>query len=41
MQIVKNKQNEWNERIHSLKEQIQYWIDNICEKTIEIIELYY
>lgn len=41
MQIVKNKQIEWNERVNNLKQQIQYWIDNICEKTVEIIELYY
>ena len=34
-------QKEWKERINSLKEQIQYWIDNPTEKTIEIIELFY
>ncbi len=41
MQIVKNKQSEWDERIEALKQQIQYWIDNPTEKTIEIIELFY
>jgi hypothetical protein len=41
MQITKNKQKEWEERIDTLKEQIQYWIDNPTEKTIEIIELFY
>ena len=41
MQIQKTKQKEWEERINSLKQQIQYWIDNPTEKTIEIIELFY
>jgi len=41
MQITKTKQKEWEERIESLKQQIQYWIDNPTEKTIEIIELFY
>jgi hypothetical protein len=39
MQITKHK--EWEERIESLKKQIQYWIDNTTEKTVEIIELFY
>jgi hypothetical protein len=39
--IVKNKENEWNERISKLKQQIQYWIDNRSEKTVEIVELFY
>ena len=41
MQIMNTKQIEWEERISTLKEQIQYWIDNSTEKTIEIIQLYY
>jgi hypothetical protein len=41
MQITKTKQKEWEERIESLKQQIQYWTDNPTEKTIEIIELFY
>jgi hypothetical protein len=41
MQITKTKQKEWEERIETLKQQIQYWIDNPTEKTIEIIELFY
>ena len=41
MQITKTKQNEWEDRIESLKQQIQYWMDNTTEKTIEIIELFY
>lgn len=41
MQIMKTKQIEWEERISTLKDQIQYWIDNLTEKTIEIIQLFY
>jgi Holliday junction resolvasome RuvABC endonuclease subunit len=41
MTIIKNKKIEWNERIDTLNKQIQYWIDNQTEKTIEIIELFY
>ena len=41
MSIIKKKQKEWDERIESLKNQIQYWIDNKTNKTIEIIELFY
>ena len=41
IQITKTKQKEWEERIETLKQQIQYWIDNPTEKTIEIIELFY
>jgi len=41
IQITKTKQKEWEERIKTLKQQIQYWIDNPTEKTIEIIELFY
>lgn len=41
MQIMKTKQTEWEERIDSLKQQIQYWIDNTTDKTIEIVELFY
>jgi hypothetical protein len=41
MQIMNTKQIEWEERISTLKDQIQYWIDNPTEKTIEIIQLFY
>jgi hypothetical protein len=41
MQIAKPKQKEWVERIEMLKKQIQYWIDNPTDKTIEVIELFY
>ena len=41
IQVAKTKQKEWEERIEILKQQIQYWMDNPTEKTIEIIELFY
>ena len=41
MQIIKTKEKEWEERINILKQQIQYWIDNSTDKTIEIVELFY
>lgn len=41
LQIAKTKQNEWRERIETLKRQIQYWIDNPTSKTVEIVELFY
>ena len=39
--IAKSKVNEWEERLQNLKQQIQYWIENPTEKTIEVIELFY
>jgi hypothetical protein len=39
--IPKTKLEEWEIRITTLINQIQYWIDNPTEKTIEIIELFY
>ena len=41
MQIMKIKEKEWEERVNILKQQIQYWIDNSTDKTIEIVELFY
>jgi hypothetical protein len=41
MQIMKTKESEWKERMECLKQQIQYWIDNPTEKTVEIVELFY
>ena len=41
IQIMKTKMSEWEERINILNQQIQYWIDNKTDKTIEIIELFY
>ena len=41
MSVSKSKEKEWTNRINCLKQQIQYWVDNSTEKTIEIIELFY
>jgi hypothetical protein len=35
------KETEWSFRLKLLKEQIQYWIDNKTDKTVEVIELFY
>ncbi len=40
-QISNRNEKKWIERINTLKTQIQYWIDNPVEKTIEIVELFY
>jgi hypothetical protein len=41
--IKKSKNNEWNKRLETLKEQIIYWSNptNKIDKTIEIIQLFY
>lgn len=41
--LKKSKKKEWEERLTSLKSQIDYWInpENKTEKTIEIIQLYF
>ena len=41
--IKKSKQKEWLERLNTLEDQIKYWTDpeNMTDKTIEIIQLYY
>lgn len=39
--IPVNKTTEWETRLQSLREQIQYWIHNVSEKTIEVIQLFY
>jgi len=41
MQIMKTKESEWVNRIECLKQQIQYWVLNPAEKTVEIVELFY
>jgi len=41
MTIKKPKEKEWNMRILTLKNQIQYCISNESKKMIEIIELFY
>ena len=41
--IKKTKQKEWTERLTTLEQQIDYWVnpDNMTDKTIEIIQLFY
>ena len=41
--VKKSKEKEWTERLESLENQINYWIniDNKTDKTVEIIQLYY
>ena len=41
--VKKSKKNEWNERLHTLEEHINYWVNpaNITNKTIETIQLFY
>ena len=41
LQVMKPREPEWRERILVLENQIQFWIDNPTEKTVEIIELFY
>jgi hypothetical protein len=41
LHIDTTKETEWKERIDVLNKQIQYWIDNPSDKTIEIVELFY
>jgi Holliday junction resolvasome RuvABC endonuclease subunit len=41
--IKKSKEKEWEERLATLQEHINYWInpENVTEKTIETIQLFY
>jgi hypothetical protein len=39
--IKKTKIKEWNKRLEYLKNQVQYWIDNKTDKTVEIVQLFY
>ncbi len=41
LQINKNKEKEWNDRLETLKDQVNYWIENESDKAIEVIQLYY
>ena len=38
--VVKNPA-EWDMRLSLLKNQVQYWIDNKTDKTVEIVQLFY
>lgn len=39
--VKKSKQKEWLERLETLKLQIEYWLENKTNKTVEIIQLFY
>ncbi len=39
--VKKTKVKEWNERLNSLKLQIDYWLENNTDKTLEVIQLFY
>jgi hypothetical protein len=37
---INNKKN-WNERLFTLKNTVDYWLNNNTDKTIELKELFY
>jgi hypothetical protein len=39
--VSKRRKVDWDNRLISLKEQIQYWIDNRTDKTLEVVQLFY
>jgi hypothetical protein len=39
--VKKSKKKEWDERLNALKLQVEYWLANTTDKTIEIIQLFY
>jgi hypothetical protein len=39
--VIHNKKDEWNLRLKNLKNQINYWVKNESDKSIEIVQLYY
>jgi len=41
LDISKSKRDEWHARIDILLQQLEYWINNIPHKTVEIVELFY
>ena len=41
LDISKSKRDEWLTRIDMLLQQLEYWINNIPHKTVEIVELFY
>lgn len=41
LQVTRKNKKHWENRINCLKTQVEYWINNLTEKTIEIIELFY
>ena len=41
MTITSTKKEEWEKRIETLTDTISYWVENMSDKTVEIIELFY
>ena len=41
LDISKSKHDEWLTRINILIQQLEYWINNVPHKTVEIVELFY
>ena len=43
LRIKKTKDKEWKQRLDTLKQQIEYWLqpENTTNKTVEIIQLFY
>jgi hypothetical protein len=39
--VKKTKEKEWMTRLECLKAQVDYWLENATEKTVEVIELFY
>jgi hypothetical protein len=39
--VKKTKQKEWEHRLVCLKDQIQYWIENVPDKTVEVVQLFF
>ena len=39
--LSKNQQEDWNNRLETLAETIEYWLDFETNKLIEVIELFY
>ena len=39
--LVIKKKDEWTERLSRLSDVVKYWLENITNKTIETIHLYY
>lgn len=37
----KSKQEEWKKRLLTLVTQIEYWLQNRTDKTVEAVELFY
>jgi len=41
LRVAPKKQQEWEHRLECLVDQIQYWIENETNKTVEVVELFY